>query len=259
MTNRTLRVSFDPRIPSLRFRSPSRHQHRESTNSRPPTAYLTFRPQRFSRSRRLAPLRASQACFILQPRSGFTFQGFSPLPGRTAFRRPFPSCRSAIFSSRSVARTVQIRRPRLQGVAPGSDPLSPAGRLNPTDARSPLKFSPPRAFLRSPWRRLRASSARDLQPRILRVTPEPDLQRINRRTTFCSIPRATSRSGFCDLPFTATEAAASSEVRFNQAAHYDRRACAWRLQGACHGSAAANCVFFRPPDDRALSRSWSPM
>jgi hypothetical protein len=43
-----------------------------------------FRPQRFSRSRRFAPLFALQAYFILQPRLGFTFQGFSPLFSQAA-------------------------------------------------------------------------------------------------------------------------------------------------------------------------------
>jgi hypothetical protein len=43
-----------------------------------------FRPRRFSRPRRLTPPRASWACFIPQPRPGFTLQGFSPLPSRSA-------------------------------------------------------------------------------------------------------------------------------------------------------------------------------
>jgi hypothetical protein len=43
-----------------------------------------FRPQRFSRSRRLAPPCTSWACFVPQPRPGFTLQGFSPLPSRRA-------------------------------------------------------------------------------------------------------------------------------------------------------------------------------
>jgi len=42
----------------------------------------SFRPQRFSRSRRLSPLSAVRAYFIPLPRAGFPLQGFSPLPSR---------------------------------------------------------------------------------------------------------------------------------------------------------------------------------
>jgi hypothetical protein len=37
-----------------------------------------FRPQRFTRSRRLAPRQTLQTCFILLPRPGFLLQGFPP-------------------------------------------------------------------------------------------------------------------------------------------------------------------------------------
>jgi hypothetical protein len=37
-----------------------------------------FRPQRFARSRRVAPPRALRACFIALPCPGFSLQGFSP-------------------------------------------------------------------------------------------------------------------------------------------------------------------------------------
>jgi len=81
----------EPQDPPWRFVSHSRHPHRESTNSGLPTTHLTFRPRRFSRPRRVTPLGALQAYFILLPRAGFAFQGFSPKPSRTASRRPFPS------------------------------------------------------------------------------------------------------------------------------------------------------------------------
>jgi hypothetical protein len=79
--------------------SPARHKCRApSLGSRPPFATLarevhspsgfphptTFRPQRFSRSRRLAPPRTLRACFIPLPRPGFALQGFSSLPSRLA-------------------------------------------------------------------------------------------------------------------------------------------------------------------------------
>jgi hypothetical protein len=91
MANRIPRDPLESRDPPLRFSSPSRHRHRESTNSELPTTHLTIRPRRFSRPRRFTPLDALQAYFILLPRAGFAFQGFSPKPSRTAFRRPFPS------------------------------------------------------------------------------------------------------------------------------------------------------------------------
>jgi hypothetical protein len=66
------------------FPSPSRHQPVESTSRRASQFSPTFRPQRFARSRRLAPPRTLQAYFILLPRPGFASQGFSPLPSRLA-------------------------------------------------------------------------------------------------------------------------------------------------------------------------------
>jgi hypothetical protein len=42
-------------------------------------ASLPFRPRRFSRPRRLAPLPGSWVCFTPQPRPGFALQGLFPL------------------------------------------------------------------------------------------------------------------------------------------------------------------------------------
>ena len=42
-----------------------------------------FRPQRFARSRRLAPPRASRVCFAALPCPGFRFRGCLLRPGRT--------------------------------------------------------------------------------------------------------------------------------------------------------------------------------
>jgi hypothetical protein len=52
--------------------------HLPTSFPRPPM----FRPQRFSRSRRFAPLDTLRACFIPLPRPGFSLQGVSPLPSR---------------------------------------------------------------------------------------------------------------------------------------------------------------------------------
>jgi hypothetical protein len=69
--NASSRVSFP-------FATPARGVH-----SSPGFPYPTsVRPQRFSRSRRLTPPRALRACFIPQPRPGFTLQGLSPPPSR---------------------------------------------------------------------------------------------------------------------------------------------------------------------------------
>jgi hypothetical protein len=95
-------------------------------------------------------------------------------------RRAVPSCRLPTFASSRVAPTVQLRPARLQGFDPGSDPLRAAECLVLPSARFPLEFSLPRVFLRSLWRRLRASSARALLRQALRVTPAIGLQRINR-------------------------------------------------------------------------------
>jgi len=68
--------------PPLGFRFPFAasihgvHSHRASH------ARLTFRPQRFSRSRRFPPPHTAWACFIPKPRPGFALQGVSPLPSR---------------------------------------------------------------------------------------------------------------------------------------------------------------------------------
>jgi hypothetical protein len=94
-------------------------------------------------------------------------------------RRAVPSCRLPTFASSRVAPTVQLRPARLQGFDPGSDPLRPAECLVLPTARSPLEFSLLRAFFRSPWRRLRASSAPALGRQNLHVTPVTGLQRID--------------------------------------------------------------------------------
>jgi hypothetical protein len=96
--------------------SPSRHQYSESTDDRCSTTCLPVRPQRFSRSRRVTPPRTSWACFIPQPRPGFTLQGFSPL-----FSRRASSTRRALLSLTCVA----CRLPKHPVPAPQT---SPSGR-----------------------------------------------------------------------------------------------------------------------------------
>jgi hypothetical protein len=107
-------------------------------------------------------------------------RGFPRCQAGPTHRLAVPSCRLTTLASSRVAPTVQLRSSRLQGFDPGSDPLRRAECLALPTARSPLEFSLPRALLRSPWRRLRASSARALGRQTLRVTPATGLQRINR-------------------------------------------------------------------------------
>jgi hypothetical protein len=107
-------------------------------------------------------------------------RGFPRCQADPTRRRAVPSCRLPTFASSRVAPTVQLRPARLQGFHPGSDPLRRAECLVLHTARSPLEFLLPRVLLRSPWRRLRASSARALLRQTLRVTPATGLQRINR-------------------------------------------------------------------------------
>lgn len=145
------------------FATPAQRVHRPA---RIPTS-PSFRPQRFSRSRRFAPLFASWACFIPQPRPGFAFQGLSPLPSRLDSspsrslldvggaclppaerarpRAPAPSASPSRVSSRqrSVAAAPVFSR---------DDTRSPP-RLPAPSGFSPRALAPPSRSLRSwPWR-----------------------------------------------------------------------------------------------------------
>jgi hypothetical protein len=84
-----------------------------------------FRPQRFSRSRRLAPRCPLQACFILLPRPGFSLQGVTP-PTQPNHLVDGPSLRAVgTYRLPPVARRRQqpVRRPR--GLDPSRDPQHP--------------------------------------------------------------------------------------------------------------------------------------
>ena len=66
------------RASSLGSRSQSRYQPWRSTCTPGTQPRATFRPRCFAHPRRLAPSTTLQACFIPQPRPGFTFQGVPP-------------------------------------------------------------------------------------------------------------------------------------------------------------------------------------
>jgi hypothetical protein len=68
----------------------------------------SFRPQRFSRSRRLPPSHTLRACFIPLPRPGFPPQGLSPLPSRLASSASRALLSLASLSSRQVAPPVPV-------------------------------------------------------------------------------------------------------------------------------------------------------
>ena len=75
--SRTRWTAAADQLPSLGFPPPSRQQYRESTYRRASRVSPTFRPQRFTRSRRLTPPRTWRACFIphaaceVRPTGGF--------------------------------------------------------------------------------------------------------------------------------------------------------------------------------------------
>jgi hypothetical protein len=101
----------------------------------------TFRPQVFSTSRRLAPPPALRACFIPQPRPGFSVQGFLPL--RSASVSSTVGCLPALF------RTGAHRLPGchtcpsgLRGFGPRSDAFDRTRGLALSDV-APLFGLPP--------------------------------------------------------------------------------------------------------------------
>jgi hypothetical protein len=140
------------RAPSLGSCSSSRYQPVESTNRRASHARLTFRPQRFSHSRRFAPPLAFAGLFHPTTTSRIRSSGVFPAPQPA--RLIDASCPHAVFRRAPATELppwLQLSPARLQGFDPGSDPLRPTGGLDLPSARSPLGLSLPRAFLRTPW------------------------------------------------------------------------------------------------------------
>jgi len=108
----------------------------------------SFRPQRFSRSRRLAPRQTLQACFILQPRPGFALQGFPPLTrlGHLVGGSSLRVVGAARLSSVARPRQLTSRRPRglhrtrIRNVR---------GRVSPGERPCPLVRFAPSGFVPS--------------------------------------------------------------------------------------------------------------
>jgi hypothetical protein len=70
----------------------------------------TFRPQVFSTSRRLAPPPALRACFIPQPRPGFSVQGFLPLRSIDGSSPPTASMPFAARALTGCPAAMRVRR-----------------------------------------------------------------------------------------------------------------------------------------------------
>jgi hypothetical protein len=143
-----------------------------------------FRPQRFSHSRRLAPPLAFVGLFHPTTTSRIRTSGVFPATQPTRLIDvPCPHVIRRDSPTAVLPRRRQILPPCLQGVNPGSDPLRQTGGLGLPTARSPLELSLPRAFVRTPWRRLHAPSAHDLRRQTLAVSSAAGLQRINQCPT----------------------------------------------------------------------------
>jgi hypothetical protein len=86
-----------------------------------------FRPQRFARSRRLAPRSALQTCFILLPRPGFALQGVPPStqPNHLVGGPYLLAVGTARLPPVARRRQQTARRPR--GLDPNRDPQHPRG------------------------------------------------------------------------------------------------------------------------------------
>jgi hypothetical protein len=115
-------------------------------------APATFRPQAFSASRRLAPPPASRACFIPQPRPGFSVQGFLSLRSATGSS---PATASMPFSVRALTGCPAATRVRRDFEALLHEVMrSIRFGVYPCPMSLPSSASPPPGFLRSNRTRL---------------------------------------------------------------------------------------------------------
>jgi hypothetical protein len=111
-----------------------------------------------------------------------------------------PSCPSPRLPVPGRTRPLQSTRRRLQGIDPDGDPLLPTECLALPAPDPLLRFHLPRGCLRTPWKRLRVSSAHGLGDWVLRVHPDADLQRINRCPTYLGVPIEAFPFELCGLP-----------------------------------------------------------
>jgi hypothetical protein len=160
--------SLDPTPPSaFRLRAPSMGSHASFATSasgvhdRGHPKPAPFRPRRFSRPRRLAPLPALRVCFTPQPRPRFALQGVSLRHGRAG-----SSPASALLSlARLPCPRINVGARKTSppsGLCSVPESVAVRGCLGPGTTRSPPELSLPRVLLRTPWKRFRAPSAHGL-------------------------------------------------------------------------------------------------
>jgi hypothetical protein len=127
----------------------------------------TFRPQRFSRSRRLAPPRALRIYFTAQPCPGFRFRGCFLRPSRTTSSVAVALAPLAPFACRlpgASERRVDLRVVLSFGVRGVREAVKPARHPCPL-----LRFQTPSGISPGPGPCHRTSSARGLRGAVLRV------------------------------------------------------------------------------------------
>jgi hypothetical protein len=128
----------------------------------------TFRPQRFARSRRLAPPRVLRVCFAALPCPGFRFKGL--LPPSEPYHLVGGHDPRAVGAIRlPVARRQRTSR-RPQGRALVQSPQCPTKLFTSPSPVSLLAFfQTPSGYSQRPWPCHRTSSARGLCGAVLRV------------------------------------------------------------------------------------------
>jgi len=164
------------------------------TSTRHPSPTV-FRPQRFARSRRLAPPRALRVCFAALPCPGFRSKGL--LPPSEPYHLVGGLDPRAVGGVRlPVARRQRTTR-RPQGRALVQSPRCPTWLFTPPSPVSlPAFFQTPSGVSRRPGPCHRTSSARGLDGAVLRVPRTVTLSVSISPACFASVPRGCSRSSF---------------------------------------------------------------
>jgi len=119
----------------------------------PAPKLASFRPRRFARPRRLAPLPVLRVCFTPQPRPGFTLQGFLPpaSPYELVARRD-PHAVAVLSPGRRLPDDATATTPDL-GALLDAEIRRRSRTVSPRPARSPPELHLPRVLLRAPRRR----------------------------------------------------------------------------------------------------------
>jgi hypothetical protein len=149
----------------------------------------TIRSQRFSRSQRFEPARASWLCFTPHPPLGFRdgLQSLSHSTSRCASRRPLPSCRCRLralarwrsTSGRCSGRASVLGCARLSAQPSRCShdllplrgmPIQSSGRSPPLMCLLPRRWLRPKTSLRAASRHFRVSNDRTWEP-LRRLAP----------------------------------------------------------------------------------------